>query len=156
MMNNEKNSYDPETSKPESKPDSGFESRNQNFRFRVSGFGWGSPAAAPCLGGFRFPVFPHFSTFFPNFLHFSLLFPSFPHFSTFFLIFSHFWGAPGGLLGALGVACCAGSHPVVLALALSFHPLSGPPCSRSCVGTFAHGQHQMTAERSHLGTAQQW
>ena len=26
------------------------------FRFPVSGFGWGSPAAAPCLGGFRFPV----------------------------------------------------------------------------------------------------
>ena len=82
-------------SKPESKPDSGFESRNQNFRFPVSGFGWGSPAAAPCLpapclGGFRFPFFPHFSQFSlifspfsPIFHHFPPTFHIFPDFSSF-------------------------------------------------------------------------
>ena len=132
-------------SKPESKPDSGFESRNQNFRFPfsaggpllpllalaasgfrcflifpqfspffaffhhfpsfvfifphfrfrfpVSGFGWGSPAAAPCLGGFRFPVFPQFSPCFLNFHHFSTffhIFLIFHHFSSFVFIFPHF------------------------------------------------------------------
>ena len=144
-------------SEPESKPDSGFESRNQNLRFPVSGFRFrlGVPSCRSLP--WRLSI-SGFSSFFLFFLHFS----TFSTFSTFFNIFPHFphffpfWSAPGGLLGALSVACCAGSHPVVLALALSFHPLSGPACSRSCVGTCAHGEHQMTAERSHLGTAQQW
>ena len=88
-------SYDPETvpDKVQTRIETRFRFRNQNFRFPVSGFGWGSPAAAPCLGGFRFPVFPHFSQFsiFPNFSGFSSFFHIFIHFSFFCLHFSSFF-----------------------------------------------------------------
>ena len=112
-------------SKPESKPDSGFESRNQNFRFMVSGFGWGSPAAAPCLGGFRFPVFPHFphfSPFAPFFLHFPY-FLHFLHFSSLFPILGCSW-RPLGSSGC-GLLCRVESSSVGLGAVL---PSAVWPC----------------------------
>ena len=105
-------------SNPESKPDSGFESRNQNFRFPVSAGGPLLPLlACPLLAwrlpvsGFQFPVsagvpccrsllwrlpISGFSSFFlifsifPKCSPFFPIFPHFPHFSPFFLIFHHF------------------------------------------------------------------
>ena len=73
-------------SKPESKPDSGFESRNQNFRFPVSAGGpllplLACPLLALAASDFRF--FLIFSSFFHIFLHFSTTFTIFHHFPHF-------------------------------------------------------------------------
>ena len=107
-------SYDPETvrDKVQTRIETRFRFRIQKPEFPVSGcrlpvsgfqFRLGSRAAARCLGGFRFPVFHHFSPFFPNLHHFSPFFPIyhiyhiylhfspfFPHFSPLFPIYPHF------------------------------------------------------------------